>query len=147
MSEHSDRPRPRPRLLAKGLVAARFWRWVLLALVVVVAWLALQPLPPATMDLGWDKLNHGAAFAALAFSAWLGHAGSMRRRAWALVALVVYGALIEALQSWVPQRHGDWLDLLADVVGLALGAATAAVALRSLTPPPGAQREGVGPRA
>lgn len=136
-----------PGLLAKGLAAARFWRWVLLALVVVVAWLALQPLPPATMNLGWDKLNHGAAFAALAFSAWLGHARSKRRRAWVLVALGVYGALIEVLQSWVPQRQADWLDLLADVVGLALGTAIAAGALWWLSLPPVVQRQGVGPRA
>lgn len=121
-----------PDLLAQGLRAARFWRWLLLGLVVLVGWLALQPRPPASMSLGWDKLNHGAAFAALAFSAWLGHVASMRRRVVALLALWVYGGLIEVAQTWLPPRQGDWADLLGDTVGLAVGTALAVGVLRLL---------------
>lgn len=141
--------RPWPGLLADGLRAARFWRWLLLGLVLVVGWLALQPRPPASISLGWDKLNHGAAFAALAFSAWLGHAASTRRRGVVLLALWLYGALIEVAQTWLPPRQGDWVDLLGDTVGLVLGTALAVAVLRLL--PPGAgrpdQRDGVVPRS
>lgn len=136
-------------LLAQGLAAARVWRWLLLGLVVVVGWLALQPRPPASIHLGWDKLNHAAAFAALAFSAWLGHAASTRHRVMALLALWLYGGLIEVAQTWLPPRQGDWADLLGDTVGLVLGTALAAGLLRLL--PPGtarpAQRDGVAPRS
>lgn len=137
------------RRLADGLAAARFWRWLLLGLVAVVGWLALQPAPPASISLGWDKLNHGAAFTALAFSAWLGHAGSTRRRLVALLALWAYGGLIEVVQSWLPPRQGDWADLLGDTVGLLLGTALAWALLRRLPPALGqpAQRDGVAPRA
>lgn len=129
-------PRRWAGLLADGLRAARFWRWLLLGLVVVVGWLALQPRPPASMSLGWDKLNHGAAFAALAFAAWLGHAASTRRRVVVLLALWLYGGLIEVAQTWLPSRQGDCVDLLGDTIGLALGTALAVGVLRLL--PPGA---------
>jgi VanZ family protein len=121
-----------PDLLVLGLRAARFWRWLLLGLAVGVGWLALEPRPPASMSLGWDKLNHGAAFAALAFSAWLGHAASMRHRVVALMALWVYGGLIEVAQTWLPPRQGDWADLLGDTIGLAVGTALAVGVLRLL---------------
>lgn len=138
-----------PELLADGLRAARCWRWLLLVLVVAVGWLALQPRPPASMNLGWDKLNHGAAFAALAFSAWLGHAASTRRRGLALLALWIYGGLIEVAQTWLPPRQGDWADLLADTVGLALGTALAVGILRRLPTGTGraAQRGVAAPRS
>jgi VanZ family protein len=138
-------------LLVHGLRAARFWRWLLLGLVVVVGWLALQPRPPASINLGWDKLNHAAAFAALAFAAWLGHAASWRQRGVALLALWAYGGLIEVAQTWLPPRQGDWADLLGDTVGLAVGTALAAGILRLLMPGdvagPQAQREGPAPRS
>ncbi|OGB07991.1 MAG: hypothetical protein A3E25_01510 [Burkholderiales bacterium RIFCSPHIGHO2_12_FULL_69_20] len=101
------------------------------------------------MSLGWDKLNHGAAFAALAFSAWLGFAASARQRGVALLALWLYGGLIEVAQTWLPPRQGDWADLLGDTVGLALGTALAVGCWRLLPPGTGqsAQRDGVAPRS
>ena len=38
-----------------------------------------------------------------------------------LAGLLAYGALIEVLQSFTPNRSADWRDLVADAVGLALG--------------------------
>lgn len=106
--------------------AARLgWRAVLAALAVVIGYLALTPLPPPAADLGWDKLNHACAFAALAAAAWLS-VRSPRRRAPALLAVLAYGALIELAQTQVPGRSGEWGDLLADAVGIGVGAWLAA---------------------
>ena len=112
------------------LQSTLFWQALLLVLLVAVAWLALTPKPPPDLTLGWDKLNHGSAFVALAFCAWLGQGGQPRRGALAMVALLAYGGLIELAQWLVPGRSGEWADLLADAVGLAVGAALAWLALR-----------------
>ncbi len=51
-----------------------------------------------------------------------------------LAGLLAYGALIEVLQSFTPNRSADWRDLVADAVGLALGwgAGRLAQAMRQL---------------
>ena len=81
----------------------RTWRWALLLLAARVAVLALTPAPPPQVELGWDKLNHVAALAALA-------------------ALLAFGGAIELLQLQVPNRSAEWRDLGADAIGIALGA-------------------------
>ena len=108
---------------------ARTWRALLVLLIVAVSYLALTPHPPAGVDTGWDKLNHMSAFTALALCAHLGYPASRRARGVLLGALLAYGGLIEALQSFVPGRSAEWGDLLADAVGIASGAALAAVVL------------------
>ncbi len=84
----------------------------------------LWPRPPASLDvIGWDKANHALAFAALALTALLGRQGrsTAGAAAW-LLALVAWGGVLELLQSQLPPRQGDWADLLANAVGVALGA-------------------------
>jgi len=84
----------------------------------------LWPRPPASVDLtGWDKLNHALAFAGPAL------AGLMARPrrgvmtgAILLMVLLAWGGVLELMQSMLPPRQGDWADLLADAVGLAVGA-------------------------
>jgi VanZ family protein len=103
------------------------WRLLLALLVVVVAVLALSPNPAQGPQLGWDKLNHALAFAAMAFCAVMGRRGGSRRQlATVLVALLAYGGLIELLQLFVPGREAEWGDWLADAVGIAIGALLAA---------------------
>ena len=101
----------------------RGWRAVLTVLLCVIAWLALTPVPPRQADLGWDKLNHLSAFGTLAVVAVLGRCGPYGRIA---AGLLAYGGLIELLQTFVPNRSGEWADLLADGVGIALGLLLAA---------------------
>jgi len=114
-----------------GIAAVRTWRGFLLLLIVAVSYLALTPQPPAGVDLGWDKLNHLAAFMALALAAWLGFPASRSTRLVVLCALLAFGGLIEVLQSFVPGRSSEWGDLLADAVGIASGAIVAAALLRA----------------
>ncbi|MDH4393480.1 MAG: VanZ family protein [Aquabacterium sp.] len=103
--------------------AALCWRAVLGLLLAVVTWLALTPAPPSQAGLLWDKLNHCAAFASLAVAGTLG----FQRRWWAVaLGLLAYGGPIEVLQAFTPTRVGEWADLLADGIGIALGLGLAA---------------------
>ncbi len=113
------------RALADSTAAPRHWKTVLMLLILAVSYLALTPKPPEMMDTGWDKLNHALAFAVLAFSANLSYPAAPNRWIYVLLALFVYGGLIEILQTFVPGRAGEWGDLVADTVGIACGAITA----------------------
>jgi len=112
------------RSLTVGRGARRAWLVVLWLLIATIGVLATAPAP-AEVGLGWDKLNHAVAFAALALAAGLAHPHRPHLRITAWLALLGYGALIEGLQSLVPARTADWGDLLADAVGIAIGAALA----------------------
>jgi VanZ family protein len=110
----------------------RLWRVALVALLAVVTWLALVPKPPPQLDFGWDKVNHIAAFAALAAVATPAFPG---RRGRIVAALMMYGVLIEVAQSFIPLRSGDWRDLVGDAIGIALGLVLAAAIAWLHTPP------------
>jgi VanZ family protein len=112
------------------------WRWLLLALAAAITTLALMPVPPEQAGLGWDKLNHLAAFAALALCAVFGWRSSRGARLAVLLALLAFGGMIELLQLHVPNRTGEWSDLLADGVGIGLGALLALWWLRRRTQSP-----------
>ena len=123
--------------LTRSPRAMQAWRIALGMLSVGVGWLALTPNPPPAADLGWDKLNHACAFAALAVAAYFG-LRSARARPAALGSLLAYGGLIEIAQTFVPGRSGEWADLLADAAGIAIGAllagAVTAAAERGISP-------------
>jgi VanZ family protein len=103
------------------LVTARHWRIAFLLLCLVIAYLALSPGQPHSASLGWDKLNHACAFAAMAFAAMLGFRNRLHYRRYVALGLVAYGAAIEIAQRFVPGRSCEWGDLLADSVGIAVG--------------------------
>lgn len=94
------------------------WRLLLVLLVLVISWLAFSPRPPVVLSTGWDKSNHMLAFFTLAFVMRLGFRGH-----WSLTALSLlgYGVLIELVQSMVPGREADAMDVLADSLGLLPG--------------------------
>jgi VanZ family protein len=102
-------------------------------LAAATAALALMPVPPQTAGLGWDKANHLLAFGALAACAVFGFRGR-RDALWAVMAaLLAFGGAIELLQQLVPNREAEWADLLADALGIALGAGLATAWLRLRT--------------
>jgi len=112
-----------------GLTGSAWCKAAFIMLVLIVSWLAFTPYPPPGVDLGWDKANHASAFARLMLvAAW---AWPLRLR-WLPPALLAYGGFIEIVQSFIPGRDGEWLDLLADGVGIALGLALAILLLRLL---------------
>ena len=97
------------------------WRALLLALLLIISWLALSPAPPKVGDTGWDKANHLLAFATLAFVSVWALWPRPRLWGWLVLALLAYGVGIEVAQSFVPPREADWQDVVADGVGIALG--------------------------
>ncbi len=95
-----------------------------LAAAAVILGLSLYPRPedvlgPLTL---WDKADHFAAYAALAF---LGGAvvarQSLPRLAVIVIACVAFGGLVEMVQPLVG-RQRDLVDFLANLAGCVLGA-------------------------
>jgi VanZ family protein len=90
----------------------------LIAALLAITWLALTPQPDAP-GLGWDKLNHVAAFlvlAALAEAGWQGRAALP----WRLMLVLGYGLGIELVQALLAYRQASALDFAADALGVAL---------------------------
>ncbi len=96
-----------------------------------VRWLAgLLGGEPRRMaaELPWDRIVHGLLFAVLAW-VWcrpFARSGRIRGVAAAAAGAVAYGAAIELVQIQVGYRSGEWMDLVADAIGAAVGALFAA---------------------
>lgn len=80
--------------------------------------LSLVPTTPEMPATGWDKGNHFLGFAVLAFLCLRAYP---QRAAAMLAGLLLYGGLIEVLQSFTAYRSAEWGDLLADAIGIAGG--------------------------
>lgn len=90
--------------------------WLLFLALTVLSLLPVAFLPPPAFSI-WDKAQHALGFAALtALALWAYPRHPLR----VAFALLVYGGLIEVAQAASGWRQGDWLDLLADAVGIAL---------------------------
>lgn len=99
------------------------------AAVLVILYLTLAPsddVPGA--KLVWDKAAHAIAFGLLVI---IGLLMSTHRR-WTVVGCVwAFAAGIEIAQALMPfGRSGDWIDLLADTVGIVLAVGLWALARR-----------------
>lgn len=99
----------------------RVWRWVLgvgTVFALVLALLPARDIPLPTGLLVRDKVLHAAVFVGIGGVARLAFWPS----SWVVGAAyaVGLGALIEVLQYFVPYRSAEWLDLLADGVGVGL---------------------------
>ncbi|RQW62575.1 VanZ family protein [Vibrio viridaestus] len=101
---------------------ARLWLPLTLFIVGLITYLSLTPLDELPKVSGTDKLHHFIAYATLALP--IAYA---RPRFWFIFILgfVGYSGLIEIIQPYV-NRHGEWLDLLANSCGLTLGTLIAA---------------------
>ena len=97
------------------------WRWLLAVLVVVVSWFAFSPSTGSDAFEHVDKFKHVLAFGCLATVAGLAWPVSRPTHFKIALALVLYGAFIEVVQSFIPSRDASWPDLLADAVGIAAG--------------------------
>ncbi|WP_242333905.1 MULTISPECIES: VanZ family protein [Anaeromyxobacter] len=119
--------RPRTALFAAGAVA-----WAAL-----IFWASSQSHPFPELPQGLfehDKLLHASAYAVLGALV-RAALGGWRLPAWVPLGLAIalgtaYGASDEWHQAFVPNRSPDLLDLAADALGVAAGAAVAAVILR-----------------
>jgi VanZ family protein len=83
-------------------------------------------LPSGLFDW-WDKAQHVLAFFCLSFLGILGYPKSITKIS---LGLLMYGGLIEIIQSLTGWRFGEWVDWLADGVGILFSV----VALKILIP-------------
>jgi VanZ family protein len=106
-----------------------FYRGIFVIGLIVVITLSVMPSAPLPdMDVS-DKLGHMAAYTALAVVGGMAFRG--RSALWILAAaLVLLGMGLEFVQEFVPGRTPSGYDMLANVVGIALG--SAAVISRNL---------------
>jgi len=108
----------------------RAWLAGWIALQVATLVVCLLPMPAVDVRLPHiDKLEHLAGYAVLgAYTVMLFE--SRRARLRGLAVVFALGMAIEALQSLVPWRGNDALDLVANGLGVLLGAAVAKTPLR-----------------
>ncbi|MCZ6617297.1 MAG: VanZ family protein [Gammaproteobacteria bacterium] len=100
--------------MARMLMRTAFWLpWV------ACTYLAFAPSPPDTVFRISDVVLHGMAFSYLTFALGLAHRSGnwVGTVAW----MVAYGAAIELVQSFEPQRSAELKDMLVDVVGIGIG--------------------------
>ena len=108
------------------LLPARI-RWLgALGVAVGIFYFSVITIPPGVPEPGplWDKQLHFAAYGAftlaLAYATAHSTHGSRRRIAIVLGIAIAYGAGIELVQGLIPYRYYSPLDLLANVLGVAL---------------------------
>jgi len=92
--------------------------WVGIAVVIVFS---LGPSPPKADVPMWDKLNHLAAYGLLMF--WFAQLTTHGLRL--ATGLLVLGGLLELAQSLTGDREASLEDMVANALGLALGAVLA----------------------
>lgn len=90
--------------------------WTLLAVLTALSLMPQAYLPAPAFSI-WDKAQHAVGFATLTF---LGLKTFSSKPLQVVVAMLIYGGLIEVVQALSGWRTGDWLDLLADAIGIAL---------------------------
>jgi VanZ family protein len=104
------------------------WLWLGIWCTALVATLLVCLIPLPQMDapvLRFDKLHHALGHALLA--AWAAMLFDDRRMLLrAVTGLLLFGVAIEGLQALLPWRSAELLDIAANALGVALGAATAA---------------------
>ena len=104
------------RLLKWTVLASLYLFWPGLFF---VTWGELTPHPPAWTEFFWDKSLHFTAYFGLAAMATL-VLGNGRKLLWALVALAIFGGLLELLQGFTG-RDPDIHDEIANGIGLVAG--------------------------
>ncbi|MBI3370982.1 MAG: VanZ family protein [Betaproteobacteria bacterium] len=102
----------------------KLWLAIGYALVAAIVYLSLTPRPP-TLDIEQgDKLGHLLAYGTLMFWFCQLYAARRSRIAHAL-AFTAMGVALEYAQRATGYRHFEYLDMLANAAGVALGWAAA----------------------
>jgi VanZ family protein len=76
----------------------------------------IDQLPPQVMNV-WDKAQHALGFGWLALWGLLAFPQHAKHVA---IALLLWGGVIELLQIATGWRYGEWLDWMADGIGILL---------------------------
>ena len=99
----------------------KYWLILTVCLLLIITRLSLWPLDSLPSVPGSDKTHHLIAYAAVVFPVAL-----RKPNRWMLfvVFFIGYSGLIELIQPYV-NRHGEWLDMLANTAGVVCGIALA----------------------
>jgi len=98
-------------------LVSKYWYQISLSILVVITIASLIPLPELPKVPGSDKTHHFLAYGALIFPVAL---RSPKYWPWLAVFFLAWSGAIELIQPFV-NRYGEWLDLLANAGGLAIG--------------------------
>ena len=102
-----------------GLRWRRLWQALGALLVAVIVYASLAPRVPGPDLPGFDKFGHLLAYALLmGWYAQLYPRPPQRRRV--ALACIALGVALEILQPLLGPRRFEWLDMLADAVGVGL---------------------------
>jgi hypothetical protein len=106
---------------ADGVPALRrMWLALGYTQLVLIMVLAVMPLPVVVpAELLSDKVIHLLAFAFLML--WFASLFPRQQHWRVFSALLLYGLIMEAVQSQVPRRYAEGADLVADLIGLLVG--------------------------
>ncbi|MGL1958081.1 MAG: VanZ family protein [Colwellia sp.] len=98
-----------------------YWSIITLIMLIGIATLSLWPAAYLPEFPGTDKTHHFIAYAVLMLPVAL-----RKPKYWLLVAIgfIAFSGIIELIQPYV-NRYGEWLDLLANSLGVLLGIALA----------------------
>jgi len=91
----------------------------LVLIILGIAYLSLTPLD--TITIGNDKVSHFIAYGVLMTNVGLLAYDKKRRFIFGIVLCLLYGALIEVGQHFVPGRFMSGMDMVANAGGVALG--------------------------
>ena len=102
-----------------------------LLLAIVIVLLSLLPIPDVKMPVQVplaDKWTHMVMYGTFALVIWWEYGRSHKRRlwksllCWAVFAPIAFSGLMELLQAYATTyRSGEWLDLLANTIGVLIG--------------------------
>jgi VanZ family protein len=88
-------------------------------ILITIEFLATATVGAESVTLGWDKLNHIAAFMVLYTLVSL--AFEDLNIVYRFLLLFAFGLQIELVQSFLPPREFSYLDISADTVGIMFG--------------------------
>ena len=95
-----------------------FWRHMTILLLLTIVFLSLYPLPQLpNMGEGVDKIYHFIAYLFLALP--VAYA-QPKLTVWYLLGMVLLSGSIELIQPYA-NRYGEWLDFLANTLGIFMG--------------------------
>ena len=102
-----------------------------LIIIVVIALLSLLPIPDRKMGVEVplaDKWTHMVMYGVLTLAIWFDYRRCHQRLEtgklllWAFLAPIAMGGLLELAQAYLTTcRSGEWLDFVANTIGVCLG--------------------------
>ena len=99
----------------------RYWLSLSALLLALITAFSLNPFSTLPDAPGSDKTHHLIAYAALALPTAL---RKPKRWRFIILCFLIYSGLIELIQPRV-NRHGEWMDFIANVFGLFIGVSLA----------------------